>query len=105
MFVLEAEDDSSFLACSAASRRRCMAILSLARSTPVAFLTVVSRWLDDALVPVVATEVVVAAGGLDLDRREAVVGVLAHLEEGHVEGATAEVEDEDESSSLPLSRP
>ena len=36
--------DSSFFACSAASRSRCMAILSLARSTPVVFFTVVTRW-------------------------------------------------------------
>jgi hypothetical protein len=35
-------EDSSFLACSAASRSRCMAILSLDRSTPVLFFTVVS---------------------------------------------------------------
>jgi hypothetical protein len=79
-----------------------MAILSLDRSTPVVFLTVVSRWLDDALVPVVATEAVVTAGGLDLDGREAVVGVLADLEEGDVEGAATEVEDEDELVLLAL---
>jgi hypothetical protein len=58
--------------------------------------------LDDALVPVVATELVVTAGRLDLDRREAVVGVLADLEEGDVEGATTEVEDEDELVLLAL---
>ena len=33
------ELDSSFLACSAASFRRCRAILSLLRSTPYLFLT------------------------------------------------------------------
>jgi len=57
--------------------------------------------LDDALVPVVSTELVVAVGGLDLDRGEPVV-VLAHLEEGDVEGAATEVEDEDELVLLAL---
>ena len=52
--------------------------------------------VDDALVPVVATELVVARRGLDLDGGEAVLRVLAHLEEGDVEGAATEVEDEDE---------
>ncbi len=50
--------------------------------------------VDDALVPVVAAEAVVARGGADLDGAEVVV--LAHLEEGDVERAAAEVEDEDE---------
>src|SRR5918993_3623993 len=45
--------------------------------------------VDDALVPVVTTEVVVAAGRLDLD------DALTDLEQGHVERAAAEVEDED----------
>jgi len=58
--------------------------------------------LDDPLVPVVAAEAVVAGGRLDLDRREAVVGVLADLEEGDVKGATTEVEDEDELVLLAL---
>src|SRR5690606_21927686 len=49
--------------------------------------------VDDALVPVVTTQVVVAAGGLYLD--EAVTVLLADVEQGHVEGAAAEVEDED----------
>ena len=58
--------------------------------------------VDDALVPVVATELVVTVGGADLDGREAVLGVLADLEEGHVEGAATEVEDEDELVLLAL---
>src|SRR5436305_7354703 len=45
--------------------------------------------VDDALVPVVTTEVGVAAGGLDLEDS------LADLEHRHVERAAAEVEDED----------
>lgn len=44
--------------------------------------------VDDALVPVVTTEVVVTVGGLDLD------DAVADLEERHVEGAATEVEDE-----------
>ena len=49
--------------------------------------------VDDLLVPVVAAQAVVAGGGLDLDGRALLV--LAHLEQGDVEGAAAEVEDED----------
>ena len=52
--------------------------------------------VDDPLVPVVATEVVVTAGGLDLD------DALADLEQGHVERATAEVEDQDRLLLLAL---
>jgi hypothetical protein len=43
--------------------------------------------------------VVVTAGGLDLD------DAVADLEQGHVERAAAEVEDQDGLSLLPLSRP
>ena len=45
--------------------------------------------VDDPLVPVVAAEVVVTGGRLDLD------DALAQLEQGDVEGAAAEVEDQD----------
>ena len=58
--------------------------------------------LDDALVPVVATELVVTVGRADLDGGEPVVGVLADLEQGDVIGAATEVEDEDELVLLAL---
>ena len=45
--------------------------------------------VDDRLVEVVAAEVVVARGGLDLEH------AVADLEHGHVERAAAEVEDQD----------
>ena len=93
---LAATPDSSILAFSAASRRRCRAILSLARSTPWRGLELLDQVVDDALVPVVATEVVVAAGRLDLD------DAVADLQQGHVEGAATEVEDEDRLVVLAL---
>ena len=52
-------------------------------------LNLLDHPVDDAGVPVVTTEVVVAGGRLDLDH------ALADLEQGHVERAAAEVEDED----------
>ena len=55
-------DDSSILAFSAASLRRCMAILSIERSTPSLFLNDSTSQSMTALVPVVAAEVGVAGG-------------------------------------------
>ena len=49
--------------------------------------------MDDALVEIIAAEAVVARGCLDLNLWLAVD--LIDLEHGHVEGAAAEVEDED----------
>ena len=56
---------------------------------PVVVLERGDEPVDDALVPVVAAEVGVAAGRLDLE------DALADLEHRHVEGAAAEVEHED----------
>ena len=81
--------DSSILAFSAASRSRCIAILSLDRSMPLLSLNCLTRPVDDPLVPVVAAEVVVTAGRLDLD------DAVADLEQRHVERAATEVEDQD----------
>ncbi len=50
--------------------------------------------VDDLLIPVVAAQTVVTVGGLDLDGGEAVL-VLADLQQGHVEGAAAQIEDQD----------
>ena len=87
--VVSLELDSSIFAFSAASWRRCLAILSAAEVDAVVVLELLDHPLHDAGVPVVATEVVVAAGRLDLD------DALADLEQGHVERAATEVEDED----------
>jgi len=56
----------------------------------VAVLELLDQPVDDALVPVVATEVVVAARGFDLD------DPVTYLEKGHVEGAATEVEHQDD---------
>ncbi len=61
----------------------------------------VDQVVDDPLVPVVAAEVVVTGGGPDLDGGEVVL-VLADLEQGHVERAATEVEDEDQLVLLAL---
>ena len=63
--------------------------LVLAQVDAVAHLELVDHPVDDAGVPVVTTEVVVAGGRLDLDH------ALADLEQGHVERAAAEVEHQD----------
>ena len=55
----------------------------------VVVLELLDHPVDDAGVPVVTTEVVVTGGRLDLD------DALADLEQGHVERAATEVEDED----------
>ncbi len=67
-------------------------------------LDLLDEVLDDPAVPVVTTEAVVTGGRADLDGRELVL-VLAHLEEGDVEGSTTEVEDEDELVLLALLEP
>ena len=87
--VVSWSDDSSIFAFSAASLRRCTAILSAARSTPCAFLNSRDQPVDDPLVPVVAAEVRVAGGRLHLEH------ALAEVEDRHVERAAAEVEHED----------
>src|SRR5690606_1483811 len=63
--------------------------LVLGQVDAVLCLELVDEPVDDALVPVVATEVVVAGGRADLD------DAVADLEEGDVEGAATEVEDQD----------
>ena len=54
-------------------------------------LDLIDQPVDDALIPVVATEAVVAGGCANLNSREAVV-VLADFEQGDVKGSTTEVE-------------
>ena len=61
----------------------------LAQVDTVVVLEALDQPVDHLLVPVVTTEIGVTGGGLDLEH------TLADLEHRHVEGATAEVEDED----------
>ena len=68
--------------------------LVLGQVNAVLVLNFADQPVDDLLIPVIATEVVVAVGGLHLNGGEAVV-VLADLQQGDIEGAAAEVEDQD----------
>ena len=79
-------DESSTLAFSAASNRRCSAWGSCAQVDAVVALELVGEAVDDAPVEVVAAEVGVARGGPHLDH------AVAHVEDADVEGAAAEVE-------------
>ena len=56
---------------------------------PFSAWNLVSHPVDDALVPVVAAQVVVARGGRNLEH------AIAQLQDGHVERTAAQVEDED----------
>ena len=64
-------------------------------------LDLINQPVDDALIPVVATEAVVAGGCANLNGRETVV-ILADFEQGDVKGSTTEVENQDEFIFLAL---
>ena len=81
--------ESSILAFSAASFRRCSAIWSFERSMPFSFLNSADDPVDNALVDVVAAQVRVAVGGLHFHH------ALAHFQDGDIERAAAEVVDGD----------
>ena len=87
--LLVVTPDSSILAFSAASFRRCMATLSPLRSMPSDFLNSDDQILHDALVEVIAAQAVVAGGGQHLDH------AVIDLQDGHIEGAAAQVVDHD----------
>ena len=87
--VVSCSDESSIFAFSAASLRRCDGHLVGREVDAVRVLELAHQPVDDALVPVVATEVRVAGGRLDLE------DALAEVEDRHVERAAAEVEHED----------
>ena len=75
--------------------------LVLGQVDALGVLDLLDEEVDDALVPVVAAEAVVAGGGAHLNGRELVL-VLAHLEQRDVERSATEVEDEDELVFLAL---
>ena len=96
---LRARVDSSFLAFSAASFRRCRASLSLRRSMPLLLLELVGEVVDELHVEVFAAEERVAVRRLHLEH------AVADLEDRDVERAAAEVEDRDRLGFFFLSRP
>ena len=95
LIVVSCSEESSIFAFSAASLRRCVAILSAREVDAVRVLELADHPVDDPLVPVVATEVGVAGGRLHLEH------AVAELEHRHVERAAAEVEDEDGEVAAP----
>ena len=99
LIVVSATWLSSIFAFSAASFSRCSAILSPRQVDAVLVLERLHEPVDDPLVPVVAAELRVAVGGLDLEH------AVADLQQRHVERAAAEVEDEDGVIGLTLVEP
>ena len=81
--------ESSALARSAASFRRCSAMRSARRLTPVSLLEVADQPVHDAPIEVLAAEVDVAVGGAHLE------DAVRELHDRDVEGAAAEVVDRD----------
>ena len=81
--------DSSILAFSAASFQTLQGHGVLAQVDALVGVELIGHPVDDALVPVVAAQVVVACGGGNLE------DAVAELEHRHVEGAAAQVEHED----------
>ena len=63
--------------------------LVVAQVDALVSLELVGEPVDDALIPVIATEMVVTVGGEDLE------DTIPKLEDGDIEGAATEVEDED----------
>ena len=81
--------DSSILAFSAASLRRCKASRSLAQIDAGLLAKLVRQIIHNALVEILAAEEGVAVGRLDLEH------AVTHLQNGDVERAAAEIVDGD----------
>ena len=68
--------------------------LVLAQVDAVLVLDFADEPINDLLIPIIAAEMVITVRGLHLDGGEAVV-ILADFQQGDIEGAAAEVEDQD----------
>jgi hypothetical protein len=91
--------DSSILAFSAASLRRCSAILSDRKSIPLVFLAEgVGQIVDQAQIEILTAQMGVTVGGLDLENP------VPDFENRDIEGTAAEIENGDFRSVFP-SRP
>ena len=90
MTVLDSALDSAFLVFSASRRSSCrLASSSWIESSPVCSIGLVDEVVEQLLVPVRAAELVVAVDREHLDRG------LGHLDQGDVEGAAAQVIDQE----------
>ena len=81
--------ESSILAFSAASRKRCNAWRSAAQVNALVFLEFIRGPVDDALIPVIAAEVCITVGGFDFDH------AFANFKDGYIKRTTTQVKDQD----------
>ena len=86
--------ESSILAFSAASFKRCKRLAVVGQVDAVVFFEFFDQMIHDALVEIVAAQEGIAAGGTHLE------DAIAHIQNGDVEGAAAQVVDRDDFVGL-----